>query len=69
MSECSHDCSSCKENCSERKSMIEKQNDKSNIKKVQTQSLLARQERLYSNNGYNLFYFCYKGVAGIIIEN
>ena len=26
-----------------------------------------RQERLYSN-GYNLFYFCYKGVAGIIIE-
>ena len=34
MSECSHDCSSCSQKCSESKSLIEKQNDKSNIKKV-----------------------------------
>ncbi len=34
MSECSHDCSSCSQKCSDRKSMIEKQNDTSNIKKV-----------------------------------
>ncbi len=34
MSECNHDCSSCSKDCSEKKSLIEKQNDKSNIKKV-----------------------------------
>ena len=32
------------------------------------QTPLSRQERLYSN-GYNLFYFCYKGVAGFVIKN
>ncbi len=31
---CTHDCSSCKEKCSERKDFREKQNDQSNIKKV-----------------------------------
>lgn len=34
MSECNHDCSSCSKDCSEKKSLIEKQNDRSNIKKV-----------------------------------
>ncbi|MBQ8427261.1 MAG: Mrp/NBP35 family ATP-binding protein [Clostridia bacterium] len=34
MSECNHDCSSCSKDCSEKKSFIEKQNDKSNVKKV-----------------------------------
>lgn len=36
MAECSHDCSSCSENCSERKpeSLIEKLNDASSVKKV-----------------------------------
>ncbi len=35
MSECTHDCSSCGQNCSERKeSLLEKPNGKSNIKKV-----------------------------------
>ena len=34
MSECNHDCSSCSKSCSEKKSLIEQQNDKSNIKRV-----------------------------------
>ena len=35
MSECTHNCSTCGENCSERKeSLVEKTNDKSNVKKV-----------------------------------
>ena len=34
MSECSHDCSSCSQNCSERKIEKEKQNDNSIVKKV-----------------------------------
>ena len=34
MSECTHDCSSCSEKCSERKDFKEKQNEFSNIKKV-----------------------------------
>jgi Mrp family chromosome partitioning ATPase len=34
MSECNHDCSSCSKDCSEKKSLIEKQNEKNNIKKV-----------------------------------
>ena len=34
MSECAHDCSSCKEDCSSRGIIKEKQNEKSNIKKV-----------------------------------
>ena len=34
MSECTHDCSSCSQNCSERKDFKEKQNEFSNIKKV-----------------------------------
>ena len=34
MSECSHDCSSCSKDCSERKDFREKQNELSNIKKV-----------------------------------
>ena len=34
MSECTHDCSSCGENCSSRQIQKEKQNDQSNIKKV-----------------------------------
>lgn len=34
MSECNHDCSSCSQNCSERKSMIEKAHELSNVKKV-----------------------------------
>jgi len=34
MSECTHDCSSCKKDCAERKDLIEKQNEHSNIKKV-----------------------------------
>ena len=34
MSECSHNCSSCNKDCSERKDFKEKQNDLSNIKKV-----------------------------------
>ncbi len=34
MSECTHDCSSCSKDCSERKDFKEKQNDQSNIKKV-----------------------------------
>ncbi len=34
MSECTHDCSSCSEKCSERKDFREKQNEFSNIKKV-----------------------------------
>lgn len=34
MSECSHDCSSCNENCSEREIAKEKQNDASNVKKI-----------------------------------
>ena len=34
MSECSHDCSSCSKDCTERKDFREKQNELSNIKKV-----------------------------------
>ncbi len=34
MSECSHNCSSCNKDCSERKDFREKQNELSNIKKV-----------------------------------
>ena len=34
MSECSHNCSSCNKDCSERKDFKEKQNELSNIKKV-----------------------------------
>lgn len=34
MSDCTHDCSSCKENCSERKIEKEKQNEFSNVKKI-----------------------------------
>ncbi len=34
MSECSHNCSSCNKDCSEKKDFKEKQNDLSNIKKV-----------------------------------
>ncbi len=34
MSECTHDCSTCSKECSDRKSLLEKQNEKSNIKKV-----------------------------------
>ena len=34
MSECTHDCSSCSKDCSERKDFKEKQNELSNIKKV-----------------------------------
>lgn len=34
MSECNHNCSSCSKDCNEKKSFIEKQNEKSNIKKV-----------------------------------
>ena len=34
MSECTHDCSSCSKDCSERKDFKEKQNEQSNIKKV-----------------------------------
>lgn len=34
MSECSHDCSSCGENCSERQDFKVKQNQNSNVKKV-----------------------------------
>ena len=34
MSECTHDCSTCKQDCSERKDFREKQNELSNIKKV-----------------------------------
>ncbi len=34
MSECTHDCSSCSQNCSERKDFKEKQNELSNVKKV-----------------------------------
>ena len=34
MSECTHDCSSCKQNCAERKDFKEKQNQLSNIKHV-----------------------------------
>jgi Mrp family chromosome partitioning ATPase len=34
MSECTHDCSSCSKDCSERKDFKEKQNEMSNIKKV-----------------------------------
>ncbi len=34
MSECTHDCSSCSKDCSERKDFKEKQNENSNIKKV-----------------------------------
>ena len=34
MSECTHDCSTCSKDCSDRKSLLEKQNDMSNIKKV-----------------------------------
>lgn len=34
MSECTHDCSSCGENCSERKSLLEKPHELSRIKKV-----------------------------------
>ncbi len=34
MSECTHDCSSCSKDCSERKEFKEKQNEQSNIKKV-----------------------------------
>ena len=34
MSECTHDCSSCSKDCSERKDFREKQNELSNVKKV-----------------------------------
>ena len=34
MSECTHDCSSCSQNCSERKDLKEKQNENSSVKKV-----------------------------------
>ncbi len=34
MSECTHDCSTCNKDCSERKDFMEKQNELSNIKKV-----------------------------------
>ena len=34
MSECNHDCSNCSKDCADKKSLIEKQNEKSNIKKV-----------------------------------
>ena len=36
MSECTHDCSSCSQECSERskESLLEKPHDQSNIKKV-----------------------------------
>jgi len=34
MSECTHDCSSCSKDCSERKDFKEKQNELSNVKKV-----------------------------------
>ncbi len=34
MSNCNHDCSSCNKDCGERKSLQEKQNEKSNIKNV-----------------------------------
>ena len=34
MSECTHNCSTCSKDCSDRKSLIEKQNEQSNIKKV-----------------------------------
>lgn len=34
MSDCTHDCSTCTENCSSRKIEKEKQNEKSNVKKV-----------------------------------
>ncbi len=34
MSDCTHDCSSCSKDCSERKDFKEKQNEHSNIKKV-----------------------------------
>lgn len=34
MSECNHDCSNCSKDCSEKKSFLEKQNEKSNVKKI-----------------------------------
>ena len=32
------------------------------------ESATLRQVRLYSNAEYNLFYFCYKGIAGFVIN-
>ena len=34
MSECTHDCSTCSKDCSEKKSLLEKQNEQSNVKKI-----------------------------------
>ena len=34
MGDCTHNCSTCSKDCSDRKSLIEKQNEKSKIKKV-----------------------------------
>ncbi len=31
------------------------------------ESCVLRQEGLYSNAEYNLFYFCHKGVAGFVV--
>ena len=43
---CTHDCSNCEENCASRGIVKEKQNDKSNIKKVIAVIRLLRSQRL-----------------------